>query len=409
MNFLRDRQIKKYCSFLTVFVFLLFAAGIWFHILQANAVKRLFIDHSSAVVSSLLNQGVPEDVIARAVTGISVSDAGAEFLNRLGMTEDTAVKFLPFIGGFQQDTLLPLLSVLFLLSTLLFFGAVLFFCRREMLFLDACQILDRFTKGDFSASLPQTEEGAVYQFFTSVNQLATILQSKNETQEKAKEFLKNTISDISHQLKTPLAALSMYHEIISEEPANTSTVIEYSRKTGQALSRMELLIQSMLKIARLDTGNIRFNKEPCLVTDLIARSVCDLTTRARAEEKEILLDGPPEESLMCDAAWTGEALGNLIKNALDHTNAGGKIRILWEHGPAMVRITVSDDGAGIAPEDIHHIFKRFYRSRHSLDTPGIGLGLPLTKSIVEGQGGIISVRSRPGEGTSFTLSFLTEL
>ena len=85
------------------------------------------------------------------------------------------------------------------------------------------------------------------------------------------------------------------------------------------------------------------------------------------------------------------------------------MRIHWEHTPAMLRIFITDNGSGIAPEDIHHIFKRFYRSKRSLDTQGIGLGLPLAKSIIEGQGGIIAVQSDPGTGTTFTLSFLTEL
>lgn len=89
--------------------------------------------------------------------------------------------------------------------------------------------------------------------------------------------------------------------------------------------------------------------------------------------------------------------------------AGGIVHITWDRTPAMFRILISDNGTGIAPEDIHHIFKRFYRSQHSLDTQGIGLGLPLAKSIIEGQGGIISVQSEIGNGTTFTLSFLTEL
>ena len=100
--------------------------------------------------------------------------------------------------------------------------------------------------------------------------------------------------------------------------------------------------------------------------------------------------------------------GNLVKNALDHTEIGGIIKITWESTPTMIRILVSDNGSGIAPEDIHHIFKRFYRSKYSLNTPGIGLGLPLAKSIIEGQEGLISVQSVLHEGTTFSVSFLTK-
>lgn len=114
------------------------------------------------------------------------------------------------------------------------------------------------------------------------------------------------------------------------------------------------------------------------------------------------------QTIICDMDWTSEAIGNLVKNALDHTEPGRTIHITWEKSPTMLRIFVSDNGNGIAPEDIHHIFKRFYRSKHSLDTPGIGLGLPLAKSIIEGQGGLISVQSDLNKGTTFTISFLTK-
>ena len=112
--------------------------------------------------------------------------------------------------------------------------------------------------------------------------------------------------------------------------------------------------------------------------------------------------------MFCDPQWTSQALANLVKNALDHTKEGDTIEILWEDTPAGLRISVSDNGEGIAPEDIHHIFKRFYRSRRSLNTPGIGLGLSLAKAIIEGQGGMLGVSGRQKEGTTFTVFFLTE-
>ena len=288
-------------------------------------------------------------------------------------------------------------------------GIFIFFWKRKRLYQQADKILLNYINGDYSCHLPQNYEGAIYQVFSSIEQLATMLQSKNETERKAKEFLKDTISDISHQLKTPLAALTMYQEIIESEPENAETVKQFAAKMGISLKRMEQLILSMLKITRLDTGNIIFEKKSCRVSELIAHSVNDLTTRAKSESKQIQIDGDGEQQLICDMEWTGEAIGNIVKNALDHTQAGGIVRITWERTPAMFRIFISDNGNGIVPEDIYHIFKRFYRSKHSLDTQGIGLGLPLAKSIIEGQNGVISVQSEVGKGTLFTLSFLTDL
>lgn len=409
MNFIRDKQIRHFCVFLVFFVLLLFLSGIGLYTAQTKAAQNLFLSHDRAVAASLLEQGVSKDVIAKAITNTAVSKEGADLLVNIGVTEHTAIRFLPFIFEFQQTTGYSMLIAGVFLSVLLFGGASVFFWKREQLYEQAAQVIARFTEGNFSCHMPQMNEGTIYRLFASVDQLATILQSKNETECKAKEFLKNTISDISHQLKTPLAALSMYHEIISDEPENTDTVKEYAEKTGLALKRMEQLIQSMLKITRLDAGSITFEKDCCPISELISQSIRELTTRAINEGKEILIDGSPEKTVVCDRQWTSEAIGNIVKNALDHTDRGGKIHISWEQTPAMIRIFLSDNGAGIAPEDIHHIFKRFYRSKKSLDTQGVGLGLSLAKSIIEGQGGIISVQSSLNERTTFILSFLTEL
>ncbi|MFW6676556.1 sensor histidine kinase [Lacrimispora sp. AGF001] len=407
MNLFQDKQIKLYTSFILTLVLLIFLSVIGLNAVQVKAMHGLFLSHDNAVVTSLFQQGVSKDVIAKAITSTTSSQEGATLLADIGVTKHTAIRFLPFINEFHKISMYCMLLFSVILSSLLLAGSFIFLWKREQLYLQAAKVITNFTEGDFSYHMPLMKEGTIYRLFACVDQLAMILQSKNEAEKKAKDFLKSTISDISHQLKTPLAALTMYHEIISEEPDHVQTVIEYSQKTELALKRMEQLIQVMLKITRLDAGSIVFEKESCSLSELIAQAVSELTTRAAREGKEIIVDEVPEETLICDKQWTSEAIGNIVKNALDHTDPGGKIHVSWNRTPAMLRIMISDNGSGIAPEDLHHVFKRFYRSKKSLDTQGIGLGLSLAKAIVEGQGGIISVQSALQEGTVFTLSFLT--
>ena len=148
-----------------------------------------------------------------------------------------------------------------------------------------------------------------------------------------------------------------------------------------------------------------------IMLDAMERDVTErFETLAARESKEIVLRGRSDVTLCCDALWLSEALGNLVKNALEHTGRGGRILIGWERTALLTNIVVEDNGKGIHPEDIHNIFKRFYRSRFSQDTQGIGLGLPLAKAIVEAHQGTISVTSRVGQGSRFVLSFfhLTE-
>lgn len=408
MSFYQDKQIKYYWFFLIFFAFLVLGTGLLFGAAQANAAKEMLISYDQAVVSSLLEQGVSRDVIATAITNTETSETGNELLAAAGIDGRTANSMLPFVSRFQRATFYELILISVFLIFLLLTGTFVFFWRRKQLYLQAGKVLTNYINGDYSCHLLENSEGAIFQIFASVEQLATMLQSKSEAEHETKEFLKNTISDISHQLKTPLAALHMYQEIIEGEPDNLETVKEFSAKMGVALKRMEQLIQAMLKITRLDTGNIVFEKSSYSVTEVISQSINELTTRADNEGKKILIEGDPAQRVVCDMEWTSEAIGNIVKNALDHTKQGGVIRIAWEYTPLMLRIFITDDGNGIAPEDIHHIFKRFYRSKHSLDTQGIGLGLPLAKSIIEGQGGIVSVKSEQNMGTTFTLAFLTE-
>ena len=261
-------------------------------------------------------------------------------------------------------------------------------------------ILDR-RKGGIECS----EEGAMYRMFHEVNSLVTMADAHADSERRAKEFLRRTISDISHQLKTPIAALNIYNGILQQETADAATVREFTSLSEQELDRIESLVQSLLKMARLDAGAITLERAPENVFDLLEHIKRQYSFRAEQEGKEIALEGDEQTVFSCDRTWLAEAIGNLVKNALDHTAQGDRILVRWQQSPCLTQITVEDTGSGIHSEDLYHIFKRFYRSRFSKDTQGVGLGLPLAKSIVEAHQGSIEVHSKLGQGTAFTINF----
>lgn len=261
-------------------------------------------------------------------------------------------------------------------------------------------ILDR-RKGGIECS----EEGAMYRLFHEVNSLVTMADAHADSERRAKEFLRRTIADISHQLKTPIAALNIYNGILQQETADAATVREFTSLSEQELDRIESLVQSLLKMARLDAGAITLERSPENVFDLLEHIKRQYSFRAEQEGKEIVLEGDEQTVFSCDRTWLAEAIGNLVKNALDHTAQGDRILVRWQQSPCLTQITVEDTGSGIHSEDLYHIFKRFYRSRFSKDTQGVGLGLPLAKSIVEAHQGSIEVHSKLGQGTAFTINF----
>ena len=251
------------------------------------------------------------------------------------------------------------------------------------------------------------EEGELYRLFHEVNSLAAILNAHAENEERAKIFMKDTISDISHQLKTPLAALNIYNGILQGEAEKLPAVREFTDLSEQELDRIETLVQNLLKITKLDAGTIVIEKNLENVSEMMEDIEGHFTYWAELEGKKLILSGDETAFLQCDRTWLTEAVSNIIKNAFDHTEQGDTVSVTWRQTASLVQIVVKDTGSGIHPEDLNHIFKRFYRSRFSKDTQGIGLGLPLAKAVVEAHSGTIEVESRLGEGTVFTMDFLS--
>lgn len=408
MHFIYEKQTRNYMTFLIIISLLLIGFLMFCCRIQIGVTGEVLAEREAAAVSYLLEEEIAPSVIAGAVANRNVTEEGKLFLEKIGWTNQETVLLLPSVGKFSTHFLLVALGGGLLLAGILIGVSLLYFRKRERCYEEAVSVITRYGKNQFDARLPGNETGTLYELFGAVEKLALALKAKGESEHQAKEFLKDIISDISHQLKTPLAAMSMYTEIILEETENPEIVKEFSQKCLCSLTRMERIIQSLLKVVRLDAGSIVFEKKPCRIGILVAEAVEEFEERAKRENKKIVIEGA-EETLICDMEWSREALGNLVKNALDHTDAGDTIRIVWKRSSAMVRLAIIDEGHGIAQEDIHHIFKRFYRSKSSSDIQGVGLGLPLAKAIIEGQGGMISVKSTPGEGTTFYISFLTEL
>ena len=302
-------------------------------------------------------------------------------------------------------------SLFLLLVFVLSGGAILavgcsYFKKQNQVMEQAVSQINAYLDGDHNARIECDDEGELYRLFHAVNSLAAVLNAHADNELREKEFLKNTISDISHQLKTPLAALNIYNGLLQDEDIEASSVKEFAGLSEQELDRIETLVQSLLKITRLDAGAIVLEKNAENVADMMRDIELHFAYRARQEKKEIILSGSDHLSLFCDRDWLNEAIDNIVKNAFDHTESGATIRVAWNELPSGVQIVITDNGCGIHPEDIHHIFKRFYRSRFSKDKQGIGLGLPLAKAIVEAHNGTIEVDSELGIGTTFTMNFL---
>lgn len=269
----------------------------------------------------------------------------------------------------------------------------------------AHESINDFMKGNFNNRLVDREEGSLSKLFSSINSMATSLTTHIAKEKENKEFLRDTIQDISHQLKTPLAALKMYNEIIQEERVQNEVVNNFIKKSCNELNRIESLILNLLKLAKLDANSIELDKNKYNLKEFLEVIINRFHTRADIENKTVNLKCDENMNLYFDREWLLEAVSNILKNSLDHTKAGNKINIICEESSLMTQIIIKDNGKGIHSEDIQYIFQRFYRSRFSKDSQGIGIGLTISKSIIEKHGGSIIVESGLGKGSTFYLNF----
>jgi len=408
MRIFVDYNIRKLFSVISIILLcfiLITQVMVYF---MTNQYKKEIITHDYAIAGYLYQQDATTDQIVPAFTAKkSMKDytIGRELLQPTGYTDSINNKLLTEVQSFHQKLEILVLILSFVVSLLLLSTLFIFFVRQDRKLEKANRSIISFMHGNKDIRFSDNEEGIVSQLFSSIDVMSTSLTAHITKEKQTKEFLKNTISDISHQLKTPLTALKMYNEIIQEEKTNNGVVDSFTIKSSNQLERMEYLIQNLLKLARLDADAIELAKSNCLMKDLLECIVIGFSTRAKSENKSIMLMCNSYILLNCDGDWILEAISNIIKNALDHTASGNEVQILCKETPVLICITIKDNGSGIHPEDIHYIFKRFYRSRFSKDKDGIGIGLTLAKTIVEKHGGSIMVESTLNQGTTFYLTF----
>ena len=242
------------------------------------------------------------------------------------------------------------------------------------------------------------EEGELSILKTNIYKTTSTLKYQKELLADDKKNLAAALADISHQLKTPLTSMMVMNDLlVDEQDENKRT--EFLQTQSSQLNRMNWLIQTLLKISKLDAGTIVLKKEEAALSELVEEAVRPFLIQMDVRNIACRLDVAKEE-ITCDRNWTIEALKNIIKNCIEHMDDGGTLSIEADDKNLFSRITIKDNGCGIPPEDLPHIFERFYKGKNA-GKDSVGIGLALSKRILEGEHGEITVQSTEGVGTSF--------
>ncbi len=264
--------------------------------------------------------------------------------------------------------------------------------------------LRQIYSGDYSLDIRDNQEGELSILKNDIYKVTLILSKQAQLLQTEKEQLADAISDISHQLKTPLTSMMVMTDLLKKSDLDPLKRKEFTKNLGLSLERMEWLLTSLLKLSKLDAGTVKFKKECIDVNELIQQAMKALLIPMELKEQKLTIQGNQEVTFIGDLKWTTEALINIIKNCIEHTSNGGEIKIQFNDNPIFTEIVIQDNGTGINKEDLPYIFKRFYKGKNA-NEDSVGIGLAMAKSIIISQNGDVNVTSRKNQGTSFSIKF----
>ena len=396
MRILSNPEIKKYNISIIALFLITIILSIFVNTLNLNIIKADVIQNNQAIVGNIVSK-YPElekdivSVITQAKNKEN-TDLGAKVLQKYNYDSSTNLSQEPIV----QNNIYKMLKINILFITFVFL------CLITISFYFFIKIY-RDIK-DMTDYVYHSSEGREYQM-KNKNQEGQmgLLKEKVALLHSEKIFLNDTISDISHQLKTPMTSLMLLTDLMYND-LDKEKKIEFLDRTNAQLSRMDWLIKSMLKLSKLEAKVIDFKTDKVNINELIKRSISPLLVPIELRNISLNINGDKEASYIGDIEWSSEALGNIIKNCVEHTKEGGTLDITYEENPIYSEIIIKDNGEGIDKDDIQNIFKRFYKGKNS-KSDSVGIGLAMAKSIIESQNGDIYVKSKKNRGSEFHITF----
>ncbi|MBZ9686446.1 HAMP domain-containing histidine kinase [Clostridium estertheticum] len=373
--------------------------------LKADYIKSL---GAIAERVALKNPEMEKEIIPLITKEVSRDEAarGSAFLKQYGVTKDLEDALFPYVSGAIIKNNYSIILIFILMTTILFtlnYFQHSFFYKRIRRLTDAAK---KVVEGDYDIAINESREGDFSKLAISFNSMRDIIRSNLSDLRREKQFLVELLSDISHQLKTPLSSVILYNDIMVTKELPQKQRSMFLLNNQNQLEKMNWLIKNILKLAKLDAKAIEIVKEEQSLNETV-QDVIDALESKASEAKVVITFKEKEEIVFKhDRLWLEEALINIIKNGIEHTPVGGTINLELMENPLYIRIIIEDTGEGISESDLPNIFKRFYKAKTSKKSESIGIGLALSKSIVEAHNGMIEVRSKVDIGTRFIITFI---
>lgn len=336
------------------------------------------------------------------------SKLGEKTLDKFGYNKSYSmhenVNFQKHLNYFLVNNLIVFVVLLFLVLFIVLNSIKYIFNK----LLKVNRDIEKIINDDYNIEEDFKEEGIFCRIYSDLNKLARSLNLKVNNLDKEKEEIKELVTDISHQLKTPLASLKLYNTLLLEEDMDEEDRIEFLQTNEMSINKLHNLIDSLVNISRLETSMISIKKENKSIKNTLNKAINSVKVKASQKHININLVDFEDEYIPHDSKWTEECIFNILENGVKYSDENKDINVSIEKTINFFKINIKDNGIGIHKNEFNNIFKRFYRSEEVAQVEGSGVGLYLSRKILERQGGNIIVSSKKGQGSKFSL-FLTRV
>lgn len=395
---------RKYIL-ICVAITIVFSFVMWRNVVNQNKVYEKEINSTLVNIIGLIKEEYPnisDEEIIKILNNEEFSKDGTEVLEKYGISDELAIEKMQ---DRQAKFIIVNIAIIALCagSVVSVFVIYLINRKKKINYLD--NYLQKVSNGKYYTELEKESEDELNRLKDSLYKITVMLKEDSENKRLQNEAILNSVANISHQLKTPLTStLVMLDNMIDTDEIDTKTQNEFLHDIKKEILNINFLIQSLLKLSKFDASTITFIKENVLMSDIIKKSIENVSLQADLRNVEIIVKSESKDSfLKCDFRWQVEALTNILKNSLDHSEENSQITLIYSKNKAYLELKIIDFGEGISKEDLPHIFERFYKGKNAKED-SIGIGLALAKTIIEEDNGMITVDSSK-KGTTFTIKY----
>lgn len=369
-----------------------------------NQYKKEIINNNAKIIANIAdNDKLENKIIEALLKNNSNIDKGIKILEKYDLSNYKNIDELKSVKKLEKTLITINMSFNFII--IIFYTIFLIKynknTKKEALLMQ--KYMDNILIDNYNIDFNTYDDNVLSSLKDDIYKMTIKLKNMADNSNKEKKYLATTLSDISHQLKTPLTSLFVFNEILKQDNLDSKTRKEILEKSEKQLERIKWLITSLLKMSQLDSGSIILQKDKVNLQKLINESCEPFLISLDLKNVKLQINIDKKAFIICDKNWTIEAISNIVKNALEHVKENGTITIQSITNRIYLKLEIIDDGEGIKSEEINHIFERFYHGNKNKDS--IGIGLNMSKMIIEKQKGHIEVESKLNKGTKFSIYF----